>query len=701
MLYHCDHLSLESHPNHIIQLRLHHPSGHNVLDQATLEGLHSAVLCLESIELNGLLISSDHRHFCLGADIRSFAQWFQADDETFDAQLKQTQDLFSRIENLNAPTISLLQGHALGGGCELTLATDFRIASPNTQVGLPEVKLGLLPGWGGCTRLPRLLGGDSALKWLTTGKIASTSEALSLGWVDAVTQSPLLEAGLNWLKDLQLSPTTWQSRRQQKQDPLPLSRTEFTLSLAVAQNQIQQAAGIHYPAPLCILQVYQKTALLPQSLALPIERAHFIQLAKTPEARSLIRVFFNQQYVKSLHTPLPSQNTTHYGVIGAGIMGSGIAYQSAKQGVKTVLLDLQPEALDNAQAHWRAQWQKRHDKQRFPLEQWIDALEHLTLTTHQSALKDCQCVIEAVTESPYVKQKVLQQAEQQLSDDAILMTNTSTIPIQALAQHLTRPAQFCGLHFFNPVDKMPLVEIVRGQQTHPNTLAKAAEYVSQLGKTAITVGDGPGFFVNRVLFPYLMAFSTLVDEGVSIAYIDRVMTKEFGWPMGPAYLLDVIGLDTAYHAQQVMAAHYPDRMTLPPKNTLTNLYEQGDFGQKTGQGFYQYTDKKTKINDLWQNHPNHQPDKSIVIERLMIPMLNEVGRCLEEKIIHSAAEADLALVYGLGFPAFRGGACHYLEQWGMSALLHASQRYQGLGGLYHPPQLFLDKRTHPTPFYKE
>ena len=699
MLYHCDHLSLESHPNNFVQLRLHHPSGHNILDQATLEGLRSAIDCIESIECNGLLISSDHKNFCLGADIRSFLQWFQADDDTFHTQLKQTQELFSRIENLNAPTISLLQGHTLGGGCELTLTTDFRIATPKAQLGLPEVKLGLLPGWGGCIRLPRLLGGDSALKWLTTGKIATASEALSLGWLDAITHDTLLNAGINWLTDLQNSPNIWQSRRQQKQAPLPLSRSEFTLSLAVAKSQIQKATGTHYPAPLQILQVYQKTALLPQSLALPIEREHFIQLARTPEAHSLIRVFFNQQYVKSLHVLPAKKNSKNYGVIGAGIMGSGIAYQSAKKGLKTVLLDLQSEALANAQSHWRDQWKKRHDKERFTVEQWVNALENLTLTTHESALKDCDGVIEAVTESPYVKQQVLQQAEQQLSDDAILMTNTSTIPIHELAQHLTRPEQFCGLHFFNPVDKMPLVEIVRGQQTHPNTLAKAAEYVSQLGKTAITVGDGPGFFVNRVLFPYLMAFSTLVDEGVSIAYIDKIMTQDFGWPMGPAYLLDVIGLDTAYHAQQVMAAHYPDRMTLPKSNALTVLYEQGDLGQKTGQGFYQYTNKKPKVNTLWKNHPNLQPDKKTLIERLMIPMLNEVGRCLEENIIHSAAEADLALVYGLGFPAFRGGACHYLEQWGLAQFLQASEQYQSLGGLYYPPQLFQEKRKSSTPFY--
>ncbi len=699
MLYHCDHLSIDSLEHNFVQIRLHHPSGHNVLDKPTLNALEHAITLLESHIFDGLLLSSDHKHFCLGADIRAFSNWFQADDDQFDAQLEKTQTLFTRIENLPAPTISLLQGHTLGGGCELTLTTDFRLASPSVQIGLPEVKLGLLPGWGGCIRLPRLLGGDSALKWLTTGKNAKAEEALSLGWIDSVTETNLTQAGIAWLKDIQETPTLWQERRQQKQKPLPLSRTEFTLSLAVAQSQIHQKVGKHYPAPLRILQVYQQTALLPQSLALPIERTHFIALARSPEAHSLIRVFLNQQYVKGLSCRNDAEPITRCGVIGAGIMGSGIAYQAAKSSVKTVLLDTNDSALEHAKNHWREQWQKQHDKNRFDLSQWIDRLEHITLTTYDDILQDCDCAIEAVTESPNVKQTVLKKAEQRLPEHAILMTNTSTIPITELAEHLTRPAQFCGLHFFNPVDKMPLVEIVRGQQTHPNTLAKAAQMVSQLGKTAITVGDGPGFFVNRVLFPYLMAFSTLVDEGVSIAYLDRVMTKEFGWPMGPAYLLDVIGLDTAYHAQKLMATHYPDRMTLPKINTLTTLYEKGDFGQKTGQGFYRYDQKKPQLNALWKNHPNAQPDAQIIIERLMIPLLNEVGRCLEEGIIHSPAEADLALVYGLGFPAFRGGACHYLEQWGLANFLEASTQYQSLGGLYHSPQYFLDKQSHPMPFY--
>jgi len=331
------------------------------------------------------------------------------------------------------------------------------------------------------------------------------------------------------------------------------------------------------------------------------------------------------------------------------------------------------------------------------------------LTTIQPVLEysgfdRADVVVEAVVENPAIKAKVLAETEQQLRDDAILASNTSTIPISQLAEALQRPQNFCGMHFFNPVPRMPLVEVIRGAQTSEATISKVVAWANKMGKTAIVVNDCPGFFVNRVLFPYFAAFALLLRDGADYRQVDKVMEKQFGWPMGPAWLLDVVGIDTAHHAQQVMAQGFPTRMQKDYRDAIDVLFDAGRFGQKNGLGFYRWEqDKKGKAQK--QNDPDvdallHTVCESTrvfsdeeIINRMMLPMLHEVVRCLEEKIVASPAEADMALVYGLGFPPFRGGAFRYMDTLGNSNVVDQARRYTALGPLYTLPDTLV-QRAH-------
>ena len=331
-------------------------------------------------------------------------------------------------------------------------------------------------------------------------------------------------------------------------------------------------------------------------------------------------------------------------------------------------------------------------------------------TLDYAGFERADIVVEAVVENPQVKAKVLAETEQHLRADAVLASNTSTIPISQLAQALQRPENFCGMHFFNPVPRMPLVEVVRGEKSSDATIGKVVAWASKMGKTPIVVNDCPGFFVNRVLFPYFAAFGLLLRDGADFRQIDKVMEKQFGWPMGPAWLLDVVGIDTAHHAQRVMAEGFPTRMQKDYRDAIDVLFDAERYGQKNGKGFYRWeTDRKGKakksidpevdalLNPVCAATRVFSDEE--ILNRMMIPMLNEVVRCLEEKIVASPAEADMALVYGLGFPPFRGGALRYLDTLGNGNVVDQARRYGDLGALYQLPDLLLQKAHQRESWY--
>ncbi|WP_332419924.1 fatty acid oxidation complex subunit alpha FadB [Vibrio metschnikovii] len=715
MIYQAKTLQVKELQDGIAELNFCSPESVNKLDLATLTALNEALDALHQHSgLKGLILTSNKPAFIVGADITEFLGLFAMPDAELDQWLVFANTIFNKLEGLPVPTLSALTGFTLGGGCECVLATDFRIGDKTTSIGLPETKLGIMPGFGGTVRLPRLIGADSAMEIITQGKACRAEEALKLGLLDAIVDSDkLLESALNTITQAINEKIDWVGRRQQKTSPLTLSKMESMMSFTMAKGVVAQVAGKHYPAPMTAVVTIEQAARSSRDEALDIERQHFIKLAKSTEAQALVGLFLNDQHIKGLakqSAKSASQDTQRAAVLGAGIMGGGIAYQSASKGVPVLMKDIAQPSLDLGMTEASKLLNKQLERGKIDGFKMAGILASITPSLHYAGIEQADVIVEAVVENPKVKAAVLSEVESQVSDNTIITSNTSTIPINLLAKSLKRPENFCGMHFFNPVHRMPLVEIIRGEKTSDDTINRVVAYAAKMGKSPIVVNDCPGFFVNRVLFPYFGGFSLLLRDGADFTQIDKVMERQFGWPMGPAYLLDVVGLDTAHHAQAVMAEGFPERMGKQGRDAIDVLYEANKYGQKNGHGFYRYSiDKKGKPKKNFSDEilplladvcANPQPfEAQTIIERMMIPMINEVVLCLEEGIIASPQEADMALVYGLGFPPFRGGVFRYLDTIGLEQYIAMARQHQHLGAMYHLPQLLLDMAEKGQCFY--
>ena len=670
----------------------------NKFDRQTVNELDEATAALsQRDDVKGLIVRSAKSAFIVGADITEFTAMFSLSKAEINTWVAKTSQVFDRFEDLPFPTIAAVNGFALGGGCEMALACDMRVADTTAAIGLPEVKLGLMPGFGGTVRLPRLIGADNALEWMTTGKDRKADKAMAEGAVDAVVApEKLVDAALSMVKDAAAETFNWQARRAQKKAPLTLSKNEGMMSFSTAAAMVAAMAGKHYPAPHLMVETVKNAASMDREGALKLENEGFTTLAKTDAAQAQIGIFLADQLVKSKGKKMAKASTKEQqltAVLGAGIMGGGIAYQSAVKGTPVVMKDINREALDLGLKEAAKILSKGIQKGKVDPAQMATTLNAITPTLEYSTLKEADLVIEAVVENPKVKGSVLKEVEQTVSEDAIICSNTSTISIDKLAANLDKPGRFCGMHFFNPVHRMPLVEIIRGKDTTDDTVNAVVAATLKMGKTPIVVNDCPGFLVNRVLFPYFAGFSKLVLDGADFAQVDKVMEKVFGWPMGPAYLLDVVGMDTANHASGVMAEGFPERMSKLTNDPVTLMYNDNRYGQKNGKGFYEYgTDKRGRPTkqaaDRAYELINAQAadttefDNDDVIARLMIPMANETIRCLEEGIVGSAAEADMALLYGIGFPPFRGGVFRWIETMGVDKFVELADKYAHLGPLY-------------------
>ncbi len=716
MIYQANTLQVKELENGIAELSFCAPAAVNKLDLATLDSLDQALDTLkEHQNLTGLILTSDKDSFIVGADITEFLGLFAKTDDELNKWLVYSNDIFNKLEDLPVPTLSMIKGHALGGGCECVLATDFRVGDKTTSIGLPETKLGIMPGFGGTVRLPRLIGADSAMELITAGKANRADEALKLGLLDAVVDTDqLLQSAINTIRQANRGQLDWQARRKQKTSPLTLSKLESMMSFTMAKGMVTQKAGPHYPAPITSVITIEEASTLSRKAALDIERKHFIKLAKSEEAKSLVGLFLNDQYIKGLAkkaTKSASKTTQRAAVLGAGIMGGGIAYQSALKGVPVLMKDIAQPSLDLGMNEASKLLNKQLDRARIDGFKMAGILASITPSLHYAGVEQSDIIVEAVVENPKVKAAVLSEVEELISEDTVLTSNTSTIPINLLAKSLKRPENFCGMHFFNPVHRMPLVEIIRGDSTSDETINRVVAYASKMGKSPIVVNDCPGFFVNRVLFPYFGGFSDLLKDGADFTKIDKVMEKKFGWPMGPAYLLDVVGIDTAHHAQAVMAQGFPQRMAKEQRDAIDALFDAEKYGQKNGAGFYSYSkDKKGRPKKVFSEEvsplleetsaPRQDFDDDTIIQRMMIPMINEVVLCLEEGIIATPQEADMALIYGLGFPPFRGGVFRYLDSIGIKEYVTMAEQHKALGPLYQVPQMLIDMAENGERFYQ-
>jgi 3-hydroxyacyl-CoA dehydrogenase/enoyl-CoA hydratase/3-hydroxybutyryl-CoA epimerase/enoyl-CoA isomerase len=684
----------------------------NVVNQKAIADLKQIIPLLQKEKANGLIFKSNKDQFILGADITEFTTLFAQDKETILQWMKEVNGLFNAIENLNYPKVAIVNGFALGGGLEMAMLCDYIVATPKAQLGLPETKLGLIPGFGGTIRLPRIIGTDHAIEAIASAKNFKADEALKIGLVDGVIEdAKIYEATLEILKRANSGQLNWKEKKLIKTSPIKLDKIESMMSFEGAKGFVGAQSLPHYPAPVKAIESIQKGAKLHLEEAILFEHETFIELAKTSVAESLIQVFLADQFLKKQSKKYSASETapTNAAVLGAGIMGGGISYQSASSGIGVLMKDIKQEQLDLGMNEASKLLIKQIEYKKLTPEKMAKIIATITPTLSYSDFKNTQFVVEAVVENEKVKKSVLADVENAIPEDGILASNTSTISITELATALKRPENFCGMHFFNPVHKMPLVEIIRGKKSSEKTIAKAVSYATKMGKTPIVVNDCPGFLVNRILFPYFNGFIFLVEEGVDFAKVDKVMEK-FGWPMGPAYLLDVVGIDTGFHASSIMAQGFPDRMGFTNKTVLEEFYKLGRFGQKNNKGFYEYElDKKgkpqKKLNPAVYDLIKPVVKKSIeltdddIIMRMMIPMIFESVRCLEDKIVESPIEVDMGLLLGLGFPPFRAGALKYCDKLGIDKIAIEAKKYEYLGKIYEMPKMLQAMQKENKKFY--
>ena len=698
MIYQSDALSVKRLDGDIAELNFDlQGESVNKFDQQTVTSLTAALDALEAESgIKGLLVTSGKPVFIVGADITEFTSLFGSSKEDIKPFTGTNNANFNRLQNLPYPSCVAINGAAMGGGLEICLACDFRVMSTAAAIGLPETKLGILPGWGGTVRLPRILGVDEAIMWIATGADKRADDALKAGAVDAVAApEQLRDVALATLQGGVEGKLDFHSRRKAKSSPLPLNDTEAMMAFFTIKSMVAGQAGKNYPAPVKVVDVIEKARGMSLEDALDVEADGFAELATTPVAAALVGVFLSDQLLAKKARSWEkkaSKKIERAAVLGAGIMGGGIAYQSSLKGIPIKMKDIAQEGLDLGLREANKLLAKRVSRGRLSAAKMGEVLNNIDPTLSYEGFDSVDIVVEAVVENPKVKHAVLAETEKHIRDDAILASNTSTISITYLAEALERPENFCGMHFFNPVHAMPLVEVIRGEKSSDEAIAQTVAYANRMGKKAVVVNDCPGFLVNRVLFPYFDGFSKLVRDGADFQAIDKVMER-WGWPMGPAYLTDVIGMDTGVHAGQVMAEGFPDRMMLDFQTPTELMFEKERYGQKNGKGFYEYIPdkrgkpKKTASEDAYKviapmAGERVEFEREDIIARMMLPMATEMARCLEEDIVGTPAEADLALLYGVGFPPFRGGIFRWMDTVGLAHIAEASKKFAHLGKTY-------------------
>ncbi|OUR60882.1 multifunctional fatty acid oxidation complex subunit alpha [Bermanella sp. 47_1433_sub80_T6] len=668
----------------------------NKFNRLTLEDLNAAVQSLQgNSDVKGLVVTSAKDCFIVGADITEFGAMFENDEETIAAGIAESNAIFNAVEDLPYPTVTAINGIALGGGFEMCLATDFRIMSEKAKVGLPEVKLGLMPGFGGTVRLPRVIGADNAIEWICMGAEHKAPKALKFGAVNAVVAGDVLQAeAINMVKAAIAGDLNWKAARTEKTSKLNLEMMEVMMTFETAKGFVAGQTKGQYPAPIEAIKAMHKSAGLGRDKALLNEAKGFAKLAKTTVSEALVGLFNNDQLLKkkAKEFEVIAKPVNQAAVLGAGIMGGGIAYISALKGTPILMKDIAEAGIELGLNEANKLLSRRVEKKRMKPLAMGEALNRIRPTLSYAEFGNVDIVVEAVVENPKVKAMVLAEVEDNVKETAIIASNTSTISIDLLAKSVKRPENFLGMHFFNPVHMMPLVEIIRGEKTSEEAVATTVAYAKKMGKTPVVVNDCPGFLVNRVLFPYFGGFAGLLKDGADFRQVDKVMEK-FGFPMGPAYLLDVVGIDTGHHANAVMAEGFPERMSADFKSAMDVLYENEFYGQKNNKGFYTYVeDKKGKPKKVFDESilellapvlgEAKEFDADEIIARCMIPMCNEVVRCLEEGIVDTAAEADMALVFGVGFPPFRGGALRYIDTVGLANFVELADKFKDISPLY-------------------
>ncbi len=598
--------------------------------------------------------------FIAGADLKEF-QAFDRRGTVNDA-IRRGQSTYQKLAELPCPTVAAIHGHCLGGGTELALACRYRVASndPSTRIGLPETQLGIFPGWGGSSRLPQLVGAPAAMDMMLTGRNLSASAARNIGLVDKVVAPAVL---LDTAVSLALKGTTRPFKQRATAWITNTWLARRLLAPQMAKQVARKARKEHYPAPYALINTWARTGGSPIQTRLDAERRAVVKLAGTPTARNLIRIFFLTERLKALGGK--DHGIQHVHVVGAGVMGGDIAAWSAYKGFNVTLQDREQRFIDPAMERAQALFAKRvKDESKRPA---VAARLKADLAGEGVALADL--VIEAIIENPEAKRDLYQSLEPTMKADALLTTNTSSIPLDELRDHIQRPAQFAGLHYFNPVAQMPLVEIIHHDGMAPETERRLASFCKALGKFPVPVAGTPGFLVNRVLFPYMLEAATAYAEGVPGPVLDKAAVK-FGMPMGPIELLDTVGLDVAAGVGKELAPF----LGLQVPAALATV-EQGKRGKKDGQGLYKWENGRAQKPDV----PANYEIPADLEDRLILPLLNEAVACLHDGVVADADLLDAGVIFGTGFAPFRGGPIQYIRATGADALVERlkvlQQRY--------------------------
>ncbi|MDP5029236.1 MAG: fatty acid oxidation complex subunit alpha FadJ [Paraglaciecola sp.] len=632
-----------------------------------------------------VVISGKPNSFVAGADISMLAACQSAEDA--EAIAAGGQAMFQRIEEMSQTFVAAIHGPALGGGLELALACHYRVCSDSdkTQLGLPEVQLGLLPGSGGTQRLPRLISVQQAMKMMLTGASVRAKQALKYGIVDdMVPQSILLDVAIEMAK----KPKTTRSKPKLDVMGQFLERTSVgrNLMFSQARKQTAQKTQGNYPSPDLIIDCIETGLNQGVKKGLQVEARNFGKLVMTPESASLRSLFFATTEMKKetgVQGVAPSK-LSKIGVLGGGLMGGGIAFVTAtKAGLPARIKDIRPEGIANAIKYSYDLLNKKVKKRFMAKSQMQKQLSLLTGTVDYSGYSDLDVVIEAVFEDLNLKQQMVAEIEENCAEHTIFASNTSSIPIGQIAAKAARPEQVIGLHYFSPVDKMPLAEVIAHETTSDLTISTTVDLAKRQGKTPIVVKDGAGFYVNRILAPYMNQAAELILSGEPIEKIDKALVK-FGFPVGPIKLLDEVGIDVGTKIIPILQAQFGERFAAP--EAFNKVLADDRKGKKNKRGFYLYSGKKPgkvvdeSIYTLLSLSPNSTISQAQIAERCVLTMLNEAAMCLDEGVIRNARDGDIGAIFGIGFPPFLGGPFRYMHNLGIEHVVARLEHYQGLYG---------------------
>ncbi len=688
--------------DHICLLTFDRPdSGANIFDAATLNELNERVDLIEHDgSVRGLIIASAKNSiFIAGADLKTLLK--QAQTGEMRDFIAHGQRILNRIAVLKIPTVAAIHGACAGGGYEITLACDHRIATddPATRIGLPETTLGLIPAWGGCTRLPRLIGPERAAEVILKGKLYSARQALKLGLVDEVaSRDQFLQAARKTLRD---------GKRAAR-------------SVPKIEKEIPMPRETGNPAPVRALEVIKRGLASSIEQALALELDAIVDLGKSESTQNLIRNFFlNDKYRKGT-SKVSAQKVVHAAVIGAGVMGSGIAQWLSSHGVTVILRDIAREQIDRGLATIEKTYADAVKRGLMSEQKAKEGRARIVASTAPMELRDVQFVIEAASEKIEIKKEIFCELAMQAGPKTIVATNTSALPVGELADATVSPEHVIGLHFFNPVSRMKLVEVVIGKQTSDETRERTLAFARQVGKLPVIVRDSPGFLVNRVLFPYLLDAAELFESGLDADKIDNALVQ-WGMPMGPLRLIDEIGVDITIDIGNTLEKAYGRRDHVP--GVLLWLRDGQMLGRKSGAGFYKYGGKTQSTSESltqWRRGLHGDPEgaegpvippdrhrdprlrlnETELAHRLVFLMVNEAARCLEEKVVASPEDADYGMILGTGFAPFRGGPLRFAEHFGIEKVVQEMERLTQTDDKFAPCEILKKHAREGTKFYE-